>query len=46
MLDSVLNLLETVYLSLRKIIVERELHLSSLEWTIEAAIVLAVLESR
>ena len=40
---TVLNLLEAVYLRLRKIVVER---VTSLEWTIEAAMVLAVLESR
>ena len=47
---TVLNLLEAVYLGLRKIEVERErereLQYSSSEWTIEAAMVLAVLESR
>jgi len=37
---TVLNLLEAIYLRLRKIVVE------SFEWTIEAAMVLAVLESR
>ena len=42
---TVLNLLEAVYLRLRKIVVER-VTVVNLEWTIEAAIVLAVLESR
>jgi len=40
---TVLNLLEAIYLRIRKIVVERE---RELEWTIEAAMVLAVLESR
>ena len=42
---TVLNLLEAVYLRLRKIVVER-VTVVKLEWTIEAAIVVAVLESR
>jgi len=41
---TVLNLLEAVYLRLRKIVVERVT--SSLECTIEAAMVMAVLQSR
>ena len=39
---TVLNLLEPIYLKIRKIVVESY----SLEWTIEAAMVLAVLEWR
>jgi len=43
--NPVLNLLEAVYLRLSKIVVA-SVTVVSLEWTIEAAMVLAVLESR
>jgi len=42
---TVLNLLEAINLRLRKIVVER-VTVVKFEWTTEAAIVLAVLESR
>jgi len=42
----ILNLLEPVNLTVWKVMIERKLQLSSLEWTMGVAMVLAVLRSR